>query len=133
MRRNKYKWMVLAPIGFAAFLTLMGLATMTLWNWLVPALFNGTVITFWQAIGVLALAKLLTGFAGWGRWGHRGWYGHGHHGYWRKRWDEKMATMTPEEREKFKRYYYDRCGYRGGWMKDREKTDEKNEAGYTGA
>ena len=34
---------------------------MLLWNWLVPELFNGRMITYWQALGMLILARILTG------------------------------------------------------------------------
>lgn len=103
-------------IGFlvlgAGFVAIMGAATMYLWNWLVPTLFSGTVITFMQAIGLLLLAKLLFGFAGFGRrgWGHR--HSYGRHYAWKRRMTEKMRHMSPEQREKFKQYYYNRCGFK---------------------
>lgn len=31
-----------------------------LWNWLVPLLFHGPQITYWEAVGVLFLLSLLT-------------------------------------------------------------------------
>lgn len=35
-----------------------------LWNWLIPELFHGPVLTFWQTIGIFLLSKiLLTGVA----------------------------------------------------------------------
>ena len=34
----------------------------TLWNWLMPSLFGLGEITYWQAIGLFALAKLIFGF-----------------------------------------------------------------------
>ena len=35
-----------------------------LWNWLVPDLFNGPVLNFWQTVGLFFLSKiLLTGIA----------------------------------------------------------------------
>lgn len=36
-------------------------ALMFLWNWLMPAIFGLTVITFWQALGLLVLSKILFG------------------------------------------------------------------------
>ncbi len=114
---KKGKWF-LYGIGWlvagAAMISLMGLATMYLWNWLIPALFNGNVITFLQAIGLIALGKLLTGFMGMGGWRGRRRCGHHHHGHWRGKWESKMHNMSPEEREKFKQYYYDRCGWKMG-------------------
>jgi hypothetical protein len=71
---------------------------MYLWNWLVPVLFAGPVITFWQALGLLALSKIL--FSGFGKGGFH-WSGR-HSGHWRPYWKEKWNTMTPEERERFK-------------------------------
>lgn len=72
-----------------------GLVIMMLWNWLVPQLFNGPQISFWQALGLFLLAKIL--FGGWGgRWKH------GPAGPWGNRYYEKLASMTPEERERFK-------------------------------
>lgn len=37
------------------------LAVMLLWNWLMPVIFGLTTITFWQALGLLALSKILFG------------------------------------------------------------------------
>jgi hypothetical protein len=34
---------------------------MLLWNWLVPILFNGVTLTFWQTFGVTILIDLLFG------------------------------------------------------------------------
>lgn len=38
-----------------------GYVIMYLWNWLMPAIFGLTTITFWQAIGLGLLSKLLFG------------------------------------------------------------------------
>lgn len=94
MRKGKWFLKVLAG-GFVAVL-LLGLIVMTMWNWLVPDLFHGPQISFWQALGIFILAKIL--FGGWKgahcgrRWG----------GQWKGGFYEKIASMTPEEREKFK-------------------------------
>ncbi len=37
----------------------IGFITMSLWNWLIPTLFSGPVITYWQAVGLLVLSKIL--------------------------------------------------------------------------
>jgi hypothetical protein len=34
---------------------------MLLWNWLMPTLFGLTTITFWQAAGIVLLARLIFG------------------------------------------------------------------------
>jgi hypothetical protein len=51
-----------AGIGFAVlFALLFGLVVKVLWNWLMPAVFGLGTITFWQAFGIVLLAKLLFG------------------------------------------------------------------------
>lgn len=78
----------------AAFLAAMGALTMLLWNALVPELFRGPVLNFWQAVGLLVLSHLL----------FRGGLKHGggwHHRRWKQGMQERLATMTPEEREQF--------------------------------
>jgi hypothetical protein len=43
-----------------------------LWNWLIPELFHGPVLTFWQTVGLFFLAKiLLTGVAPRSRYNHK--------------------------------------------------------------
>jgi hypothetical protein len=69
-----------------------------LWNWLIPELFHGPVLSFWQAAGLFLLSKiLLTGVAPGGS---------GNHGRkeWRRKYGEKYksaccdnaGTITPE-------------------------------------
>ncbi len=36
-----------------------GAITMLLWNWLIPAIFNGPSVTYFQALGLLVLCKIL--------------------------------------------------------------------------
>ena len=43
------------------FLALAGLATMVLWNWLMPALFDLPVVSYWQALGLLILSRVFFG------------------------------------------------------------------------
>ena len=43
------------------FILLFGYAFMWLWNWLMPDIFGLTTLTYWQAIGLLVMAKLLFG------------------------------------------------------------------------
>jgi hypothetical protein len=53
-----------AIIGFLAivliFAVIGALIFMALWNWIVPAAFNGPEISFWMAWGIL----ILVGFIG---------------------------------------------------------------------
>ncbi len=84
------------------------LGTMYLWNWLIPELFSGPVITFWQTLGLLVLSKVL--FGGFGKKSH--WGGHNHSGPWRPYWKEKLNSMNPEDRERFKQKMKEKWCYR---------------------
>jgi hypothetical protein len=47
-------------IVVASFFALVfGLVVKALWNWIMPAVFGLTVITYWQAFGIIILAKIL--------------------------------------------------------------------------
>jgi len=45
----------------AAFALVFGLVVKLLWNWLMPAIFGLGTISYWQAFGIVLLAKLLFG------------------------------------------------------------------------
>jgi hypothetical protein len=47
-------------------------AVMLLWNVLLPQIFGITAVNFWQALGLLALSKILFGGFGFGSYfGHK--------------------------------------------------------------
>jgi hypothetical protein len=83
-------------IGAAVF----GFIVESLWNVLIPPIFGWHTITFWQALGLLLLSKIL--FGGF----HR--HGGGGRDRWKQRMKERWEQMTPEEREKFRKGM--RCG-----------------------
>jgi hypothetical protein len=107
-------------LAFAALGTgLFCFVLMSLWNSLVPALFDGPTITFGQALALFVLSRilLLPVRAWWGwRLEHRR-----RSGYFRKRFEEKLAQMTPEERERFRSQYANRCGNRWACKASREE------------
>lgn len=83
------------------FALVLGYVVMNLWNSLTPVLFGWHVITFWQAVGLLILSRIL--FGGFhGRGGRRM--------HWRNRMRERWQNMTPEEREKMRQGFAGRCG-----------------------
>ena len=103
--RGRRHWVVKG----AAFLVLaialvavLSFVVMSLWNTLVPSLFGGPALRFWQAAGLLVLSRILFG----------GWRGHGaRHGHWRQRmWRERWESMTPEERARV-REKLQHCGW----------------------
>lgn len=99
-RRMKKKFIPLAILGFLAFIALGGLVVRLLWNALLPPLFGLPQVTFWQALGLLALGRIL--FGGFGLHGN----GHRHS---RRRMAERWELMTPEERERFRQGMRERC------------------------
>ena len=99
------RMIVLAPLivlVFLLFVALGGAVVMQLWNWLLPPLFGWSQITFWQALGLLALCRIL--FGGFGL------RGSGRSNF-RRRMAERWEHMTPEERERFRQGMRGRCGF----------------------
>jgi len=90
----------------------MAAVVMWTWNWLVPDLFQGPTINFYQAIGLMLLSRIL----------FRGFHGVGgkamHYRNWQN-YKEKLEKMDPEEREKMRELWKKRCG---GWKCDDEET-----------
>ena len=84
-----------------------GFVVMSLWNAILPAVLGVKAITFLQALGILLLSKILFGGFG-GKCGG----GSGRRGKWMEM-KEKFSGMTPEEKEKFKAEWKNRCG--GRW------------------
>ena len=106
MKRTFYKWrFVFIPFAVAAFLSLISFVVMQLWNNLLPAILHAGVITFWQAMGIFILCKILFGF---GKGGRAGWGGGGSAPWMRKRMEDRFKNMSPEEKEKFKSKMQDR-------------------------
>ena len=106
---NKKKLMRIAPFAILAILALVaigGWIVALLWNWLLPPLAGWREITFWQALGMLALCRILFGafnVRGSGR------------SRMRRRMEARMferwERMTPEERERFRQGLRGRCGF----------------------
>ena len=93
MKRNWVERGVRRGVRFAMFAavaaTVLGFLVKGLWNWLMPPLFGQHMLTFEQALGLLALSWILFG-------GLRGRPGQ----HWRRRFAERWEEMTPAQREK---------------------------------
>jgi hypothetical protein len=101
-RRKRLIWIAPAAIlGMVVFGWIGGEVVMHLWNWLAPELFGLRQVTFWQALGLLALCRIL--FGGFGLSG-------GASSRSRRRMGERWEQMTPEERERFRQWRLDRPG-----------------------
>jgi hypothetical protein len=98
--------------------TVFGLIVMWLWNALIPDLFGGPELGFWHAVGLLLLSHIL--LRGWSPWR----YGNGwRHDRWKRKFEEKLAALTPEEQAKFKEEWKRRCGWYPGMEKDAQPHD----------
>lgn len=106
-------WWPLRIARFALFAVIavlaIGYIVMGLWNALIPDLFKGPTLTYVQALGLLLLSHFL--FHGWGRWRYSsGW----RHHRWKHHLEERLAAMTPEEREKYREALRSKCGWTPG-------------------
>jgi len=99
------KLIVIAPLailGMLLFIAIGGWIVQYLWNWLLPSLFGWREVTFWQALGMLVLCRILFGGLGW-----RG----SVRSNVRRRMEERCERMTPEERERFRQRMRERFGF----------------------
>jgi hypothetical protein len=94
MRRRLIFFAPIAIVGVALFVFLGGEIVKLLWNGLLPPLFGFPQVTFWQALGLLALCRILFG-------------GLGRHGGGPRMTDR----MTREERERFRQRIRERFGF----------------------
>ena len=92
--RRKFLWFVPAALAaLTLFIFIGGTIVQFLWNWLMPPVFGLKALTFWQALALLALCRIL--FGGLGR-GPRG---------PRHRW-------SPDEKARFRERFAERWGRR---------------------
>lgn len=101
-QRRLLKVLKIALIAAVA-LAVVSFIVMSLWNVLVPQIFGLRTITFWQALGLLILSKLLFGGFRPGPAGHQ---------RWKRRMMERWEQMSPEERKQFKEGMRRGCGFR---------------------
>ena len=102
MRRKLIFIAPLAILAFVGFIAIGGAIVQALWNWLLPPLFGWKAVTFWQALALLALCRILFGGFRLG-------------GATRSRVRERMADhwdrMSPEDRERFRQRMRERWGF----------------------
>jgi hypothetical protein len=127
---RKY-WPFIIPaalLGMVVFTFIGGEVVKLLWNWLGPPLFNLPLLSFWQALALLALCRIL--------FGGFGFHGGGHAPY-RGRMADRMAdrmvdrvadrfsdrwqNMSSEERERFRQRVRERCGFDPGGSENKEQ------------
>ena len=102
-RRGRFFFFPLIPIAAAL---LFGLIVMLLWNAILPKVVNAAPLSYWQAVGLLVLCRILFGsfFRGGPRFDPRS--------RWRggSPWRQKWMNMSEEEKAKFREEWRRRCG-----------------------
>ncbi len=96
--RSRKPFFILIPV--ILFFVLGGLV-MVLWNYTLPQLFNTKSISYWQALGLFALCRILFGSFGFGK--------NRRPPFVNKELRDKMFNMSAEERENFKAEWKQRC------------------------
>ncbi len=95
--RHKKRPRIFISFLILAVVALLGLIVMQLWNYILPEISGLKRISYWQAVGLLILCKILFGSFRPGYPGFRRGTG-GAGGAWRN----KLMNMSEEERAKFK-------------------------------
>ena len=92
------------PLFIAGFFA-MSAVVMLLWNWVVPGITSFAAITYWKAMGLLVLSRILFG----------GFHFNRHHHKMRDHFEkhaafkDKFMDMTDEEKQQFKNQLKSRC------------------------
>ena len=90
-----------------AFALAVGWIVMWLWNAILPSVANVKPLTYWQAVGLLVLSRILFGgFGGSRKWEKQSRRFQNRGGRWREKW----MNMSEEERQEFKAKWKERCG-----------------------
>jgi len=102
--RNVLKYTGFGVLGVAGMIGFT-FVLMWLWNWLVPGLFHGPVLGFWQTLGLLILSKILFSGIGGGH-GDRTAHSRKHRcnddypkSRWRQKYEARMNGKVTEGEE----------------------------------
>lgn len=116
-RRFWFGKAVMILVCITAFVMLFSFIVMNLWNGVLHEVVNVKTITFWQALGILVLSKIL--FSGFGGFHHK-------REHFRNRFRQKMMDkwekMSPEEKQQFKDQLKNRCKGWGGRFNEKDFT-----------
>ncbi|HEY0978196.1 MAG TPA: hypothetical protein VGE21_12065 [Flavobacteriales bacterium] len=123
-RKHPWNRPVLIPVFILVAIGVLGTAVMLLWNNIIPGVTGWSTITWWQALGLLVLCRILfggfkgrSGPGGWDRWKQGPGGGPGLFG---QSWSDRCRSMNDEQRQRLKDEWAKRCGggFRGrgrGW------------------
>lgn len=116
---RKFRFFI--PLIVLTFAALFTFAVRGLWNGVLVDVIGVKSITYWQALGILVLARILFG-------GFPGRFRGGFGPPWRRRMMERWESMTPEQREDMRAKMRQRFGDwpRPPWCDDGEAGPEKS-------
>jgi hypothetical protein len=118
---------VLGIIAAAIFALVFGWLVMILWNWLMPAIFHLGELTYWQAFGIIVLAKLIFGGIG-----GRGPGGAKHRNPWKGNpWEGRHGEHGGRDRWQLYREYWEQEGRQAFDAFVKSKTDQKEQPAGT--
>ena len=106
MERKSNNWKkrkLFKALFMLGLLFLLPFIIMGLWNAILPEVLNASAITYWQALGLFILSRIL--FGGFGCGGP----GRGGSRFGRASIKEKFMNMTDEEKVAFKQRWKERC------------------------
>jgi hypothetical protein len=95
-KRKRFCFLPLLVIGLFA----VSAVVMFLWNSIIPGISSLSAITYWQAMGLFVLSRILFG-------GFR--CMHGHHRSHHAEFRDRFMEMSDEEKQQFKNQWKQRC------------------------
>lgn len=100
-RKRRFFFFPLLIIGLFA----VSAVVMQLWNSILPGISTFKTITYWQAMGLFILSKILFGGFRFGRSYHQ----HAQRHFGKAAFNQKFMEMTDEEKQQFKNQWKQRC------------------------
>jgi hypothetical protein len=97
--RKKKKFLFIIPLVIVA-MALFTLLFQKLWNCVIPDVFKLNTISYWQALGILVISKILFS----GRFG-----GHNMRGKFRGKFKRFNENLSDEDRNKLREEWRNRC------------------------
>lgn len=96
MKKTLFKLrFILFPICAIAMLSVASYAVMLLWNNILPDVIQVRTVTFWQAMGIFLLCKILFGFGGRGS-------GNFKERMMARKMGQRFKEMSPEQKEQLR-------------------------------
>ena len=92
------------PLFLLAFFSLSAIV-MLLWNWIIPSISTFGVLSYWKAMGLLTLTRILFGGFHFKRHQHKMHQHFEQHAAFK----DKFMVMSDEEKQEFKNQLKNRC------------------------